>query len=276
MENLDLQQLKGLFLVLIIIIFLVLIALIAYVVIASRRQRAKLDQTYESERLAPNPARHVTGQVLALVRDAPGARLQVEVGGVRYLSLADIEDPQTRRQVIGAALELVRFTGAVGEDVDAPASIEESQTWREDLRQGSKVELDRIRATPGGQEAFPQSQPAPEEVEEQFLNLLAEMGQTLPPLERPSIVGSLQQRRMPKPVEPDRPRTFVDDIDDIVQRRVQLIPALIGRDLQIRLGPGDSVRFVFEGREYENLDDMPNMTAQQLIRDAIQEWEEIV
>jgi hypothetical protein len=36
------------------------------------------------------------------------------------------------------------------------------------------------------------------------------------------------------------------------------------------------VRFVFEGREYEELDDVPNMTAQQLIRDAIQEWEEIV
>jgi hypothetical protein len=80
----------------------------------------------------------------------------------------------------------------------------------------------------------------------------------------------------PKLPGPEHPRTFVEDIDDILQRRVQLIPALIGRDLQVRLGPGDSVRFVFEGREYEDLDDVPNMTAQQLIRDAIQEWEELI
>jgi hypothetical protein len=66
----------------------------------------------------------------------------------------------------------------------------------------------------------------------------------------------------------------VDDIDDIVQRRIPLIPALIGRDLHVRLGPGDSVRFVFDGRAYDSLDNVPNMTARQLIKDAIQEWEE--
>jgi hypothetical protein len=81
---------------------------------------------------------------------------------------------------------------------------------------------------------------------------------------------------VPKPAEPNRSSSFVDDIDAIIQRRVQMIPALVGRDLHVRLGPGDSVRFVFEGREYDGLDRVPNMTAQQLIRDSIQEWEDTV
>ena len=65
-----------------------------------------------------------------------------------------------------------------------------------------------------------------------------------------------------------------DRPEDIIQRRVQLIPALVGRDLHVRLDAGGSVRFAFQGQEYENLDELPNMTARQLIRDAIQEWEE--
>jgi len=117
--------------------------------------------------------------------------------------------------------------------------------------------------------------PAPEHVEEQFLNLLAEMGQAPSSPEKPSVLRSIQQRLAPKPPAPERTRTFVDDIEDIVQRRVRRIPALAGRDLHIRLDVGGSVRFAFQGREYEDLDELPNMTARQLVRDAIQEWEEV-
>jgi hypothetical protein len=276
MENLDLPQLGGLLFGLVILIILVLVALIAYVVIASRRRRAKVEQGYESEQLAPQPARQVAGQVLALVRDEPGAAMQVEVDGIRYRNLKEIEDPQIRRQVVGAALELIRFTGAIGEHVDTPTPLEKTHRWREDMREDSQADLDQIRVMPIDRETHPQPALAPEEVEEQFLNLLSEMGQAAPPLERPSITGALQRRRVPRSVGPEDSRTFVDDIDDIVQRRVQLIPALIGRDLQVRSGPSGSVRFVFEGKEYQELKDVPNMTAQQLIRDAIQEWEEIV
>jgi membrane protein implicated in regulation of membrane protease activity len=274
MENLDLQQLEGLLFSLVIIVFLIVIALVVYVVIANRRQRVRLQQARDAEKLAPRPERQVAGQILALVRDEPGGALQVEVAGIRYRRLTDIEDPQVRRQVVGAALGLIRFTGAVGEDVGEPSSMERTETWREDLREDSRADLARIHTIPVEKESQPQSAPAPDKVEEQFLNLLAEMGQAPLQLERPSIVSSLQQRMMPKSVELDRPRNFVDDIDDIVQRRVQLIPALTGRDLSVQLGTGDSVCFVFDGRAYENLEDVPNMTARQLIKDAIKEWEE--
>jgi len=273
MENLDLQQLKGLFFVLVGLIFLVLVALIVYVVVANRRQRKRLTRAYEADRLAPRPARRMVGQILSLVRSEAGGALHIEVGGVRYRRLTDIEDPQVRRQVVAAAWELVQFTGVLGHDAITPAPIEETQSWREDLRKGSTSELGRIRAA-SGTAAEAVASPAPEEVEERFLSLLSEMGQTSPSLEKPSIIGAVKQRMAPKQLEPERIRTFVDDIDDIVQRRVQLVPALLGRDLHVRLGPGDSVRFAFEGKEYEDLEQVPNMTARQLIKDAIQEWEE--
>ena len=244
MENLGLQQLEGLLASLIVVIFLILIALIVYVVMANRRQRARLSLAAQAEQLAPHPARQVAGEVLALVRDEPGGELQVEVAGDRYRHLAEIEDPQIQRKVVGAALELIRFTGVVGEVVSTPAPVEETQSWREDLRQDSKDELDRIRAIPVRPEnqSQPLPSPAPEELEEQFLSLLNALGQAPPSPERPTIVSSLQQRRVPKPAEPDRSPSFVDDIDAIIQRRVQMIPALVGRDLHVRLGPGDSVR----------------------------------
>jgi hypothetical protein len=53
-----------------------------------------------------------------------------------------------------------------------------------------------------------------------------------------------------------------------------LIPAVAGSDIHVRPGPAGSVRFVFEGQEYENLDEIPNLTARTLIRDSIQEWDE--
>jgi hypothetical protein len=138
----------------------------------------------------------------------------------------------------------------------------------------SRDELEQIHAATGGAEAPTPTPPAPEKVEEQFLSLLAEMGQGPSSPEKPSLLSSIQQRLVPKPQPPDRTRTFVDDIEDIIQRRVRLIPALAGRDLHVRLDAAGLVRFAFQGREYESLDDLPNMTARQLIRDAIQEWEE--
>jgi membrane protein implicated in regulation of membrane protease activity len=274
MENLELQQMETLFFVLFGLIAVIVVALVVYVVVANRRQRTRMVQAYEADKLTPRPARRMAGQVLSLVRDEAGGGLQVEIGGVKYRRLADIRDPQIRRQVVGVALELIQFTGVLGQELVPPASLEETPSWREDLRKSSESELEQIRATPTATGLQTPAPPTPEEIEERFLSLLAEMGQASPSLDKPSIVGAIQQRLAPKQVEPERARTFVDDIDDIVQRRAQLIPALVGKDLHVRLGPGDSVRFVFEGRAYEGLDEVPNMTARQLIKDAIQEWEE--
>ena len=275
MEALDLQQLEWLLYGLLGAIGLIVAFLVGYVVLANRRQQKKMTAAYEAERLAPLPARRVSGQILSLVRSEAGGALGVEIGGDVYASLAEIEDPQLRRQVVGLALELVQFTGALGEiaAAPAPAPLDATGSWREDLRESSRTELDRIHTSASGGGNGQRSSQAPDKVEAQFLDLLADLGQTQAP-EKPSVVGALRRRRLPKKVEEEGSPGFVDEIEAIVQRRLRTEPALAGRNLHVRLGDGGLVRFVFEGAEYESLDEIPNLTAQQLVQDAIAEWDE--
>jgi hypothetical protein len=274
MQALDLQQLGFLFYLLLGLVFLILFILVAYVVIANRRQRAKSAETYEMDSVSPRSTQRGTGQILSLLRDQMGEPMIVELDGVQYRSLAEIEDPMVRRWVVDAALELIRFTGVLGQEAVVPARPEETDRWREDVRERSEDELKQIRAESATPSAQAQSLPADEEAEEQFLSLLEEGGSTHQAPERPTLLGSIQQRLRAKPAEPDEPRSVVDDIEDIVQRRIRLIPALVGRDLHVRLDQADSVCFTFEGKEYKSQEDVPNLTARQLIKDAIQEWEE--
>jgi hypothetical protein len=274
MEGFDLQQLEWLFVALVAIIVVILAVLISYVVIANRRQRDRMIAAYEAEKLAPRPAISVTGQILSLVRSEIGGPLEVEIDGAKYSNLPDIKDPTLRRQVVGAALELVQFTGALGSSSSVPPPLDDPISWREDLRESSQAELERIQAKAAGNGSKAEIAPTSGELEEQFLNLLAEMGELSPRLEKPSVTGALRRRRLPKLPDDEGFPTFVDDIDEIVQRKLRTMPVLVGRDLHVRLSDGGSVRFAFEGTEYGSLEEIPNLTAQQLVQDAIAEWDE--
>jgi hypothetical protein len=277
MGDFDLQQLELLLILLVGLIFVTLAGLAVYVIIANRRERSRLQQSLEEAKLAPRPVQQITGQILSLVRDKAGAPLQVEVAGTKYASFHDIEHPQVKRQVVAAAMELIQFTRVLSIGETQPASMDKTESWREDLRDESAAELASLRKPPSAdeeRESAPQLVIAdPEQVEKRFLNLLADMGQTAPP-DKPSLIKSVQQQLTPKRPDYEQPRSFVDDIEDIIQRRIRLIPALVGRDIHVKSGPGGSVHFVFEGQEYENLEQVPNMTARQLIQDSIQEWDE--
>ncbi|MBN1659734.1 MAG: hypothetical protein JXA93_15110 [Anaerolineae bacterium] len=271
MEGLDPRLLELILYLLIGLVILTLIGLALYVVLANRRQRAKLTEAYEEERLAPRPTLQLTGQILSLVREQPGGPLLVEVAGHRYRRMTEIQDPQSRRQIVQAATELVHFTGALGrQESGKPAPLEKTYRWREDLREESRSELRR------GSSGLDQP-PAPvlprEDLEAQFLSSLSEMGAFSPP-EKATLVSSIQHRLSPKGMDSETSRTFVDEIEVIVQRKIQLIPALARRDIHVRQTAGGMVRFVFEGHEYESLDDIPNMTVREVIKEAIREWDE--
>ncbi len=276
MEQLDLTQLLALLFVVIALIVLIVIILIVYIISARRGKKEASEAEGEAKAGTQSPpARLVEAErLLSMVREEKGGPMLVEIGGARYRRLAEVEEPDIRRRIVAAAMELIHFTGVLGEGPLEPAPIEKTRSWREDMRQGSQIELQRAKSTPLPSDSRLRPPPAPEEIEERFLDMLAEMGASLPKIERTSMVSSIQHRLQPKPTEPATPRTFVDDIDDIVQRRIRLIPAMAGRELHVRPGAGGVVRFAFEGQEYGSVDDIPNLTARQLIKDAIQEWDE--
>ena len=178
-----------------------------------------------------------------------------------------------RRQVLDCALELVQFTGVLDQGTVALAPLGETDSWREDVRENSQIELQRIRSDVSGAASAAEAAAARGEVEEQFLGLLSDMGRPVPPAEKPSVMGALRRRRTPKLPEED-PRSFVHDIEDIVQRRLRTVPALAGRGLHVQPSDSGMVCFVFDGSEYGSLEAIPNLTAQQLVQDAIDEWNE--
>lgn len=271
MEPLDLAQLQRLLFLVVGIVIVISVALVAYLILAGRRVRAVTVSQRQEEDIVIRPSLGVVGQVLSLVREGAGHPLQVEVDGIRYGSLEEVPDPQVKRQIVDAAMELIRFTGVLGQTAVAPAPIEKTATWRENLREESRAELELARySTSDGEERTP----PPTDVEEQFFSLLAEMGQETSRSEKPGVIKAIQQRLSPKISEPEKPRTFVDDIDAIVQRRVRLIPALSARGLQVRADSIGQVLFLFDGQKYQSVDQIPNLTARQLIKDAIQEWDE--
>jgi hypothetical protein len=275
MENLDLRQLEYLVYLFVFLIILILGGLVAYVVVSVRRRDAEASAALlDIEDLVVRPSLLVVGQVLALVRDEAGGPINVEIEGNKYASLAEIEDPKLRRQVVDVALELIQFTGALGGDVSL-VPLNESDSWREDMREGSDSALEQARTPFAGEQAQPPPPPATEEIEERFLGLLAEMGQETAQLQKPTLTSSIQRTLRPGSADTEGPRSFVDDIEEIVQRRIQLMPALAGRGLHVRLGPGGKVLFSFEGQDYTGVDAIPNFTARQLVKDSIQEWDEL-
>lgn len=278
MTDLSQEQLEQLTYLFLGLVFVTAAVLVVYVALASRRAKADRSRGLPDDELAIRPEYLVVGQILSLVRDEPGAALKVEVNRTKYSSLAEVKDPQLRRQIMAAAMELIQFTGVLGQKDLSPAPISRTETWREDLRQGSQTELESARGAIGGpSDGSVREQPSaeqPAEAEEQFLGLLAETGQSQAQPQKPTVIGAVRQRLVPKPQEPDQPRSFIDEIEEIIQRRIPLIPALVGRGLHVQPGPGGEVLFVFEGQAYENLEDMPNLTARQLIQDAIREWDE--
>jgi hypothetical protein len=178
-------------------------------------------------------------------------------------------------------MELIQFTGVLGAGTVTPAPEIKTFSWREDLREESQSELKRIHGT--GEQSAPGPMPSPssgaqptrEHTEERFLGLLSEMGQAPAGVEKPSLASAVRQRWTSKAAESDRPQSFVDEIERIVQRRIQLIPALVRRELHVQPSPEGMVLFLFEGKQYNSVNDIPNMTARQVIRDAIKEWDDM-
>ena len=263
------EQYQLLLIAVIFLFFVTLIFLIVYLRTANRKKQPRGRLAYELESRDSDAVPSVAGQEMALVRDDWSGRLLVAVEGKRYRTLAEIEDPEIRRRVVQAAMELIQFTGVLGQGAAEPAPLDKTQSWREDLRQGSRSELEQALSVTPPSEAV-----VPDEVEQQFLDLLSDMGHSPTQPEKPSLMGAIQRRYLSPSAGSGASYTFVDEIEAIVQRRVQLIPALQGRGLHVRPGPAGKVLFVFEGREYQSVDEVPNLTARQLVQDAIREWDE--
>ena len=63
------------------------------------------------------------------------------------------------------------------------------------------------------------------------------------------------------------------EIGEIVEEMQVRVPSLAGRSVRIQNAPGGGIQFAIDGIVYPDVDSIPDLDVQALIRAATQEWE---
>ena len=207
-------------------------------------------------------------EVLRLLRDRVTGALIVEVEEERYRKLSEIKDGRVGRQVLQAAADLVRFT-----EVLQPRQ-------RPRTRQPTTPAPSTLAASVEDEPPAPRT-PAPPSVEQEFLQSLAQReGVMEEESKKPSLSpveffrrGFAARRAARLQSDVSAPRSFVDEIEEILQRFMRTYPSFIGKEVHVGTGPGGGIRIQVENEFYDTPEDIPDPEIRGIIKAAIKEWE---
>jgi hypothetical protein len=222
-----------------------------------------ITQPTESERTVPQPS------ASALVRQPvpagePGADLLmqvwqdrqgylvVEVGGRRYRRLFDVRDGEVGRQLLETINRLVVF---------------------------SRGQESRVTPSPPPQTAAPSpaavGPPATAALESQTHALLDRLHQQEEEAPRKARITTDPRpfRRPSVSKQVGITLNLADEIERLLQIRVQASPAFSQRSIHVVSAPDGGLRFEIDGTCYNTMDEIPEPQVQGLIRAAISDWE---
>ncbi|MFQ6101823.1 MAG: hypothetical protein ACE5OS_11410 [Anaerolineae bacterium] len=163
--------------------------------------------------------------------------LAVFVQGQRYRHLRKITDPEMGRETIEALKAVLAF----------------AEGWLPSTQQ----------------QVAPPTSPAPDVDQAMFLKQLRQAPPS--PTVKPAGLRGLLPTQAPRTML--EPLTFVDEIDDLVQQRLQERPELT--ELRIRLTTDEAagLRIQVNQQTFDSVSDIPYPQIRALIQDAIREWE---
>ena len=174
-------------------------------------------------------------ELLRVSRTKKGG-LVVFVQGRRYRHLSRITDPKVGRETIEALKAVLAF----------------AEGW----------------LPPTQRQAAPPTPSEPDIDQATFLRQLRQPPS--PPQEKPTGLRGLWPKQAPRTML--EPLTFVNEIDDIVQQRLQEQPDLAGH--RIRLTADEVGLSIQIGQQtFDAVGDIPDPQIKALIQDAIREWE---
>jgi hypothetical protein len=211
-------------------------------------------------------------EVLRLLRDRVTGALIVEVEKEKFHKLSEIEDGRVGRQVLQAAADLVRFT-----EVLQPRR--EPRT-RQPTSPTPSTLASKVAPSLEDEPPAPRT-PAPPSVEQEFLQSLAqregvkEKESKTPSLSPIEFFRRGFAARRAARLQSDTPvlRSFVDEIEEILQRFMRTYPSFIGKEVHVGTGPGGGIRIQVENEYYDTPDDIPDPEIRGIIKAAIKEWE---
>lgn len=223
-------------------------------------------------------------EVLRLLRDRVTGALIVEVEGEEYRALAEIKDGRAGRQVLQAAADLVRFTEVIQPQDQArtPQLFSPSATEPKPIASPPAPSTLVLKVAPALEQEPPvQRTPAPPSVEREFLQSLIQQGRPKEKeAEKPSLSPieffrrSFAARRAARVQDTlPSPRSFVEEIEEILQRFLHTYPSFIGKEVHVGTSPGGGIHIRVGKEFYDTPDDIPDPEIRGIIKAAIQEWE---
>lgn len=241
-----------------------------------REQFAALGQVGRRASVAPV-------EVMRLLRDRVTGALVVEVEGEKYRALKEIKDGRVGRRVLQVAADLVRFT-EVMQPKKRTGIQQQSYTSGVDPTLAvspSAPSTLALKIAPAMEQEPPVPRtPAPPSVEQEFLDSLTrqmQQGEREP--EKPSLNPieffrrGFAARRTARLQSGVSSRSFIDEIEDILQRFIRTYPSFIGQEVHVGTAPDGGIRIQVENEFYSSPDDIPDPEIRGILKAAIQEWE---
>ncbi len=171
--------------------------------------------------------------------------LLVEAGGQRYRRLFEIQNGDIGRHVLETINRLVAFSKG----------------------QESRVAL---TSAPSAVSSIPSS--STDEISQEFFDRLKQEAQVQPKISRISA-DPVPFRRQNPAREVAITLNLAEEIDQLLQLRVNTSPDQSHRRIRVTNAPDGGLRFEVDGSVFNALDDIPEPKVQTLIRAAISDWE---
>jgi hypothetical protein len=211
-------------------------------------------------------------EIMRVLRDEDTEAIVVEIEGRRYRQLVEIQDGRIGNQVLGAIADLIKFTGGIVRGQWAATPVPTSVPTEERPPQPQVVEP----ASPPRAETV---EPPGSDAEEAFLHRLREgnlqISETPAEKTQPGIMGYFTRRRKPQVAaeEAGAGGTFIDEIEEILQRMISAAPTPLSKEVHVGTGPEGSLQIQVGNRYFSSADEVPDPAIRDLIKAAVKEWE---
>ncbi|MBN1933616.1 MAG: hypothetical protein JW934_03065 [Anaerolineae bacterium] len=233
-------------------------------------------QTKASEPIDPTPLLSPAspGEVMRIVRDPETGRILVEIDGQRYAHIREIKDAQIGRRVLWAIADLLRFTGGMAANPQALKSIPPPE---EATGLKPSAEIITQAAQPYQAEARPERPPTPSPARSSAAPI------PVAPIHTPELVqggtnvgqtiSTFFRRGLQPASAPTQPSSFIDQIEAILQRRIENLAQPLPFQVHVQGAPDGTLEIAVGYQIYDSPAQVPDPQIRQLIQDAVAEWE---
>lgn len=181
-------------------------------------------------------------EVMRVLRVPPLGKLVVDLGGNRFMNLAEIPEPEVKRRILAAIGDLMVFAGGyqklVEADVAPPlaAAVQPAAPVLVQTRDLAPTE------SPTEKNAAPTPRP------------VVSTGPFIEPASSTMV-------------------SIASQIDGILQGYVEADSALAGRSIHLKQSPNGGLIIVVDGQAFKRPNEIEEKTVRDVIKRALKEWE---